>query len=207
MENEKPTECAGPQSWPALVWRIVSTRKPLLISSTVMAILVIGYITVRALGFDPIANVLASAGIGKTTPVESIDIHGRWDYVCTAIGNPYYQHGGTAVITQENTPYGMEWKLSGHRRWYKQADSSGKVTTHTLATPFYWETDWAAITDRDSMKFTYSITTNDGVVNGYAYGDIKRQNGLPSKMEGMFYQLPPFKPLHGTLELTKVSSP
>ncbi len=189
-----------PASWLELIWHVL--RNPRLLA-TVVSIVFLAYIGARLAGYDILPPLLAK--IGLDTYPRSVDITGKWKYRCVAIGTNY-QHGGTCEISEKATPYGIEWRLSGHRRWFGASDGSGRANVTNLPTPYYWETQWGAITASRSVKFTYSITTADGTIEGYCYGDIQSVEKRPQVIIGKFFQLPPFKPLHGVLEFRRMST-
>lgn len=192
-------DSGAPSSWPGLAWRVLMNAKALL---SALSVLLIGYVGLRMAGFDVLPPVLAKFGV--TTVGRTLDISGSWKYRCTSIGTPFYGWGGTARIRQEVTPYGIQWKLYGQRLWETKGDESGKKTTLALPTPYAWETNWGAITPEPAVRFSYRISTNEGTIEGYAYGDIKETGGIPQTIMGKFYQLPPYKPIHGTLELKRM---
>jgi hypothetical protein len=82
-------------------------------------------------------------------------------------------------------------------------DELQRQVVTNLSPAAFWQTDWGAITASRSLKFTYSITTKDGNIKGYASGDIQSSDGRPQVLIGEFWQLPPFKPLHGTMEFRR----
>lgn len=185
-----------PSTWPAFaVWVILHP----IVWLTALALVFLFYLLLRKHGFDPLPPLFARIGIN--TIGETTDISGKWKYRCTVISVDR-QWGGTCDIEQTSTPYGIGWKLHGHRRWTKNS----ALPTTPLAAAFYWEPQWGAITDRSTMRFTYSIATNSGNVEGYAYGDIKVVDGAPKAIDGKFYQLPPFEPVHGIIEFRRMSN-
>lgn len=139
---------------------------------------------------------------GPTLDV-SLDLAGEWKYKCTAIGGDFYEWGGIATTRQEATPYGIQFELSGDRQWEKKADESGAMITSTLPTPYYWKTNWGAITQGRVVRFAYGIKGDGPTIEGYAFGDIKESKGRPEHIVGQFFQLPPHKALHGRLEFDR----
>lgn len=130
-----------------------------------------------------------------------IDITGRWKYQCTAVGTDEYQWGGTCLIEQEKAPLGITWRLSGQRGWVNRGG-----TTQRLKPSWYWQTEWGTITDKKTIRFGYSITTDQATIQGYAYGVIKEVDGVANAIDGKFFQLPPFVPEHGLLEFRRMRS-
>ena len=137
-------------------------------------------------------------------PVLKFDISGDWKYKCTVIGTPFNEWGGTVEIKQETTPFEVQWKLFGQRLWEATAGVSGNKTTHQLPTPYPWETNWGTITSEPAVRFAYRIATAEGTIEGYAYGEIKESEEKPDVIIGKFYQLPPYKPVHGKLEFRRM---
>jgi hypothetical protein len=185
-----------PSNWPSFLFWLLTHP---LVWLTLILVVVLIYLVLRKSGYDPLPPLLAKFGIN--TVGKATDVSGKWKYRCTAIGIER-QWGGTCEIAQATTPYGVEWKLTGHRRWGRDANHVIK----TLEPPFYWETVWGAITDKNTVRFTYSIATKSGNVEGYAYGDIKAEGGLPKAIDGKFYQLPPFEPEHGVIEFRRMAN-
>jgi hypothetical protein len=71
-----------------------------------------------------------------------------------------------------------------------------------LPAPTPWDTSWGAITAKDELKYTYSITRGGKTINGFAKGHIKLDNGTPS-IQGAYYQLPPVEPFDGYFEMRR----
>ncbi len=174
-------------------------RSPIAVASA-FALLIGVYGAFRVVGYDIVPVLLNVLGL-RSYP-HKVDISGRWKYRCIALGTNY-QHGGTCEVQQESTDFGIQWKLSGRRLWTGMCDPDGKCQVTTLNPPIYWETDWGIISGAASLKFTYSVGTSEGTVQGYATGAIELLDGHPSRIVGAFYQLPPFKPLHGSLEFRR----
>lgn len=133
-----------------------------------------------------------------------VSISGNWKYKCTVIGGPFHEWGGTAKITQETTPFGVQWRLSGQRLWETTTNASGKKTTTQLQTPYPWESNWGVITSEPGVRYGYRIATADGEIEGYAYGDIITSEGQADTIVGKFYELPPVKPQHGKMEFRRM---
>jgi len=57
--------------------------------------------------------------------------------------------------------------------------------------------------DEDTFSFRYSVTTDEGTVNGLGWAVIEAKEGQPFFIKGIFYQLPPYKALFGNLEFAK----
>lgn len=188
-----------PSSWPDLIKWILSTPKMLVL---VLAIIVVACLLVivaaailRVRGYDVFAGLLAKLGI-KAVP-KALNISGKWKYRCTASKDD--QWGGRAVIELRVTPRVVTWKLAGHRTWEKKGG-----TTTTLDPSLYWETDWGTITDRNTIRFGYTVTADRGTIHGYSHGVIKSVEGVPAAIDGKFFQLPPFEPKHGLLEFRRM---
>jgi hypothetical protein len=125
------------------------------------------------------------------------NISGHWRYKCTALDRKY-SHGGDAIIDTQVTPYGPQWRLTGTRQWREIDGQRVDGLNYT------WSTDWAAFTERDRIKYTYRITTDRGAIIGFADGAITdRQNGIPVRIAGTFYQLPPLDPMYGEYEFSR----
>lgn len=143
---------------------------------------------------------------GKNTAKDRVifpNISGAWEYICKQSGTQY-SHGGISKIEQKTTPYGPQWNLQGTRKWVAKKETNFKPTV--VDPPFNWQTTWGAITDENLLRFTYTITTPDGTIEGYAWGVIKGEKSKPHTIEGNFYQLPPFQPMFGTFELRRMSN-
>jgi hypothetical protein len=146
-------------------------------------------------------NILSN-NLGPKIPVPetqnpATDISGHWRYTCTALDRKY-SHGGEATIDTQMTPYGPQWRLSGIREW-RETDGKREEKLN-----FHWSTDWAAFTDKNRIKYTYHIATERGEISGFADGAITElRNGIPTRIEGTFYQLPPLDPMYGNYELVK----
>lgn len=192
-------EKEAPSSWPSFVWRILNEPRMLII---ILSLVLVVYIGLRIVGYDVLPPILSRLGISPVAV--SMDISGKWKYKCAVIGGSFREWGGTATIRQEATPYGIEWKLYGQRFWTTTADEAGKKHTDTLATPFPWETIWGVITPEPAMRFAYRIDTDNGKIEGYAFGDIQESNGKPNQIIGKFYHLPPSSPLHGRMEMRRM---
>jgi PAS domain S-box-containing protein len=122
------------------------------------------------------------------------DISGDWRYKCEA---PNYAHGGAMKIEMQNTAYGPQWRLFGTREW---REINGKREN----IKYVWGTDWAAFTEKDRIKYTYKITTDRGIVLGYADGAVtKRKGDRPVQISGAFYQLPPLDAMYGNYEFSR----
>jgi hypothetical protein len=136
-------------------------------------------------------------GLFEANLAEGLDIGGRWQYKCKALDREY-SHGGDGTIEIRSTAYGPQWQLAGTRRW-KELNGNREDNLN-----YSWSTDWAAVTERDRIKYTYRVSTNRGVVIGFADGAItERRNGRPVRIDGNFYQLPPFDPMYGVYEFTR----
>lgn len=185
-----------PSSWPALVFHIIFNPK---LAAAFLGIGLLLYLLARSQGIDIWPPLLQKLGV-STSPSASI-IAGSWKYRCTAYGEDY-QHGGVCNIVEEAGIYGIEWRLSGHRLWMSQPDSSGQMQKKTLGgNGFFWSTTWGSITDKDTVKFTYSIPIpGESEISGFCYGKIERRNGQADRLVGMFYQLPPAKARYGSIE-------
>jgi hypothetical protein len=137
--------------------------------------------------------------------LSKISISGNWKYRCTVIGGALHEWGGTAIITQETTPFGLQWKLNGQREWERTVDvSTAKASTTQLPTPYPWESKWGIITSEPAMRYGYSIATAKGEIDGYGYGAINSSQGQSDTIIGKFYQLPPLDPVHGKMEFRRM---
>jgi PAS domain S-box-containing protein len=122
------------------------------------------------------------------------DISGDWKYKCEA---PNYAHGGALKIEMQNTTYGPQWRLVGTREWREMNGKRENIK-------YVWSTDWAAFTEKDRIKYTYKITTDRGIVLGYADGAVtKRKGDRPVEISGAFYQLPPLDAMYGNYEFRR----
>jgi hypothetical protein len=130
------------------------------------------------------------------------DLSGEWEYKCTqhGVGD---EHGGVATICRDGRPYAPGFCMAGRRDWVHTWDKQGDEA-RTIDPPFSWNSSWGAITEKDVIRFTYTITTQDGTINGYALGNIKYSNGRASEFTGSYYQLPPFKPQYGGLDFRRM---
>ncbi len=125
------------------------------------------------------------------------NLSGHWTYRCKALDRNY-SHGGEATIDTQATPYGPQWRLAGIRHW---REMDGK---REEGVDFRWTTDWAAFTEKDRIKYTYKILTDKGNVVGFADGVITdRLNGVPVRIAGTFYQLPPLDAMYGEYEFIR----
>lgn len=158
------------------------------------------------------------AGIKLDSPPPLPDFGDEsWEYRCTkytaepnpnddkAHIDPKYEHGGTATIRAFRTPYGIRVNISGHRDWVRE-DRNDKEVIRRITPPFTWSESWGAITERNELKFTYNITLDNGVITGFANGVIKYENNAPVAIDGRFYQMPPFKALHGGMIFRRMKS-
>src|SRR5579872_1894537 len=112
------------------LWELL-TKKPRFLAIALLFVLAV-YIVGRVAGYDVIPPLLDKIGV-NTFP-RSVDITGKWKYRCIA-AETNYQHGGTCDIEEHATPYGIEWRLSGHRRWIGSLDANGKLTSTDLNPP------------------------------------------------------------------------
>jgi len=125
------------------------------------------------------------------------NISGHWQYTCHALDRRY-SHGGDATIDTQVTPYGPQWRLTGTRRW-RETDGKREEGVN-----YNWSTDWAAFTEKDRIKYTYRIVTDKGAIVGFADGAItQRLNGIPVRIAGTFYQLPPLEAMYGEYEFKR----
>ncbi len=193
------TPNAPPSSWPMFWWRVIRDPKAVL---TVLLVATAVYVGLRIAGYDIVPPLLARLGV--STIARNLDISGEWEYRCTVIGSPFYEWGGIATIRQEATPYGIQWKLFGQRLWDTKSDESGNRISRDLPTPVPWETNWGIVTSEPAVRYAYRITNEEGTIEGYAYGDIAGSTGRPDQLTGKFYQLPPYKALHGRMEFRRI---
>jgi hypothetical protein len=68
--------------------------------------------------------------------LSKVSISGNRKYRCAVIGGPFNAWCGAAKITQETTPFGVQWSLSGERLWETTTTASDKTTTTQLQTPY-----------------------------------------------------------------------
>jgi hypothetical protein len=182
LSRVKPKEFTAPAR--ILLWTIVL----LFCVSTVL--LISSFFFGWPLPFKPSAKTAAAGIVGP-------NIAGTWEYSCRAMDTKY-SHGGTATIEMRDSTYGPQWQLTGERRW-RERDGG-----HEEGINFHWETNWAAFTEQDRLKYTYDIQTDRGAVLGYADGSITEwKDGKPSVIRGRFYQLPPLDPMYGTYEFIR----
>jgi hypothetical protein len=132
-------------------------------------------------------------------------ITGEWKYRCAAHDIPdgkVSEWGGTCEIVEEETWDGrVGFKLNGRRQW-ETMFRRGKREKKVLPNPYSWSSEWMGMTGERSLKYTYSIQTKGGNVQGYAFGDINvKRDGMTIK--GKFYQLPPFQATHGEMLLKR----
>ena len=191
----------NPNSWPGLIWWFITNPATFVVILIIAAVV---YTVLRALGYDFLPPLLAR--LGFTTVRRAVDISGRWKYRCTVQGKPFHQWGGIIAIRQNATVSSSDWNLSGHRMWETEIDESGKSATKPLNPHVYWETKWGVITPDAGVRFAYLIAIDEGQVEGYAYGDIREKNGRPVEIQGRFFQLPPVRPLHGTVEFKRMTN-
>lgn len=184
--------------WDFLRWLLLRPK----VSAALLAVVVVVYVGLRVAGYDLIPPLLAK--LGMTTVSRRLNISGDWKYRCTVIGGPFHEWGGRVRISQETTGYGVQWKLYGQRLWETTTDDSGKQKTQQLPTSYPWETNWGVITAEPSVRFTYRISTADGTIEGYSYGEIEETAGVPDRIVGKFYQLPPYEPVHGRLDFRRM---
>lgn len=131
------------------------------------------------------------------------DLVGEWEYKCTQHGKGY-EHGGVCIIQKEKSSYGCRFRISGERTWHRNWSSNNQSNKRIQIDPgFSWSTDWCAITGKDEIRLSYTITTNDGTIKGYGKGLIKYENGGSKAIVGTFYQLPPYNAIHGGMEFVR----
>jgi len=182
-----------PDTVPGLLYWLVT--HPVYVPAVVGALVVL-YLGARILGYDLIPPMLAKLGV--PTYRRGVNIAGEWTYECTAFQSDL-RWGGECTIEQRATPYGLTWQLSGVRQWEAQP---GALKVH-LATPLPWGTEWGAFVDKNTVVFVYTLSKGEGEVKGYARATITVTDGRPSRLDGNFYQLPPFQALHGALKFER----
>jgi|tagenome__1003787_1003787.scaffolds.fasta_scaffold20891541_3 hypothetical protein len=192
-DNNEPNSLFG------LIWKILRDWKTLL---TVLILAIVIYLGLRFAGYDILPPLLTKLGV--STVHRALDISGRWKYRCTEIGTPFYEWGGTVTAYERATPYGIQWSLYGQRLWESTTDATGKRMTEDLPTPYPWQTNWGVVTAEPAVRYGYIITTSEGTIEGYAYGDIENSTGRADRIIGKFYQLPPYKPSHGRMEFRRM---
>lgn len=160
-----------------------------------LVLVIIATAILRVRGYDILPGLLAKLRI--TAVPKAINISGKWKYRCTTSKED--QWGGRAFIELHVTPRAVTWKLTGHRTWEKKGG-----TTTTLEPSLYWETEWGTITDSNTIRFGYTVTTDLGTIHAYSHGVIKSVDGAPSVIDGKFFQLSPFEPKHGLVEFRRM---
>ncbi|MBW8683553.1 hypothetical protein [Chitinophaga rhizophila] len=124
-------------------------------------------------------------------------IVGSYKYRCKSIPK---NHGGLCRIEIISTDNGLQWKLTGERRWEEIKDSSGKVILlDKLDIPFQWETTWGDFISDNKIAYRYEITKTDRHIKGYAEGSVVNANYIT----GNYWQLPPDDPLYGFFEFKR----
>jgi energy-coupling factor transporter transmembrane protein EcfT len=136
----------------------------------------------------------------STFPVE--DISGDWKYRCTQQG-ANYQHGGICTIEKIGAGYIPTYKITGQRLWKRKWTDADPGKKADYPKPLTWDSMWAAQTDDNSIKFTYIVHTETGIINGFTDGKLKVVNGKAVAMFGSFYQLPPSDPMFGAIEFSR----
>jgi len=183
-----------------LLWRLIT--HPVSLGVALVAVFIL-FVALRMAGYDILEPVLHKFHLSTVPPF--LDIAGKWDYKCTPIDAKFREWGGTAIIHEEATRYGITWKLFGQRKWETHTNDAGEQVRRDLQTPFPWETNWGVITPEPAVRFGYRITTVEGIIEGYAYCDVDKAKGAPTRMIGKFYQFSPFQPTHGRAEFTRRS--
>lgn len=170
----------------------------LTMNSATMKIMVSGILVATATALMGLAKKTDFfSGSKEAFKLPDYRIDGEWDYVCQSVDGSGYEHGGNCRITRRHSAYGFAWSLSGERSWFRNGQNAQVVP---LAPPIFWETTWAAITDEDSLRFTYRI----GDVEGYAFANIETNRTRQiTSFRGHFYQLPPKDPKHGNIIFRK----
>jgi hypothetical protein len=145
------------------------------------------------------------------------DINGYWQYRCvvhaidrgrktervTRDGDEA-QHGGTCGIQTKRTPFGIKVSLEGQRLWSAEKVSGGWKKTD-FEPPQKWTSSWGAVTGEDKIQYDYFAETKKGTLHTYAWAMIQcDERKKPCSMEGKFYQLPPYRPSFGSLELWRM---
>ena len=136
-------------------------------------------------------------------PLPLLDETVLLEYICaahTSSGQTEYEHGGTATIKLYRTPHGIRFQIKGRRDWKHQGSQRWEFDP-----PFCWNSDWGCVSDENEIRFTYSVTTGDGTINGYAHGQLKVDSkGRPQFIEGSFWQLSPTMPLKGGMTFRRM---
>ncbi len=130
---------------------------------------------------------------------------GAWKYHCSPYGagdGDLSGWGGTCEIVEEDNWEGrVGLKILGERHWELMRRRS-RETLKMVQPPRIWSSKWMAMTGERSVKYTYSIAT-EGNIEGFAEGEILSVKGRPQRIVGKFYQLSPFRPAHGGMELKR----
>lgn len=126
----------------------------------------------------------------------NVGLSGNWRYKVIA-DNGKYEHGGTCQISQN----GPVLRLAGMRHW-KWENRNGIMSESHVK--YSWNSDWAEVSEDGSVRFTYHITTADGGLHGFVRVQPDTAFGRVSRLEGELYQLPPIRPIHGTLLMDRL---
>nr|WP_294858395.1 hypothetical protein [uncultured Fluviicola sp.] len=140
-------------------------------------------------------------GTPNTVTAEQLNrysqIVGDYKYRCKSLPK---NHGGVCRIEIITTDNGLQWKLTGERRWEEVKDSSGAIiASKKLDIPYQWETAWGDFISDNKIAYRYEITKLDKHINGYAEGIMHGSNLIT----GNYWQLPPDDPLFGSFEFRR----
>lgn len=132
----------------------------------------------------------------------AVDISGEWKYRCTQ-QDANYQHGGVCTITKEGAGFVPTYKITGQRYWSHRWTETDPGKPVYYPKPLTWNSEWAAQTDDNSLKFTYTVETPKGIVKGFTDGKLHVKDRKAFFIFGSFYQLPPFDPFLGAIEFKR----
>jgi hypothetical protein len=150
-----------------------------------------------ATGFFVAIYMLNPPNIQDPVPPPPVpDFSGNWTYRCNAI-DVDYKHGGVCTLEAKAGEYGIGFNISGTRQWRQYSNAPVQNIT------FNWHSKWGILTDSNRFQFEYEVEKNNGIIHGFAWGDIKYENGKPFSLSGNFYQVPPTDPLFGFMTFTK----
>lgn len=140
-------------------------------------------------------------GTPNTVTTEQLNkysqIVGHYKYKCKSVPK---NHGGICQIEIITTDNGLQWKLTGERRWEEIKDSSGAIIRkNKLDIPYQWETTWGDFISDNKIAYRYEITKVDKHIKGYAEGTVNNTNNI----SGNYWQLPPDDPLFGSFEFIR----
>ncbi|MBK9152493.1 MAG: hypothetical protein IPM26_16610 [Saprospiraceae bacterium] len=127
-------------------------------------------------------------------------IVGNYKYRCKSKPK---NHGGVLHIEIITTDNGLQWKLTGERRWEEIKDTlNGTIIKKTfLDIPYQWETTWGDFITDNKIAYRYEISRTDKHIKGYAEGLVDPSGNISCN----YWQLPPDDPLYGSYEFKRVA--